>query len=117
MAVRLREQLPIGAYSEALLREHRRSPRRNPERPTDIKLEVGRELDRGHALQRVGARPRHRALHDAACSSSARFESIKRSRWSVPSACAGKIRSQYPADGGCVLGIELKDRFQLKHDA
>jgi hypothetical protein len=29
----------------------------------------------------------------------------------------GKIRSQYPADGGCVLGIELKDRFQLKHDA
>ena len=29
----------------------------------------------------------------------------------------GKIRSQYPADGGCVLGIELRDRFQLKHEA
>jgi hypothetical protein len=25
----------------------------------------------------------------------------------------GRIRSQYPAAGGCVLGIELKDRLRL----
>ena len=26
----------------------------------------------------------------------------------------GRIRSQYPASGGCVLGIELRERLRLK---
>jgi hypothetical protein len=117
VVVRLREQLPVGAYApEATLREERRSPRRSPERPTDIKLEVGQSSIEGtlynvseHGLGIALFTTRLQQLGDFRVDQEVEVVGSERLR--------GKIRSQYPADGGCVLGIELKDRFQLKHDA
>ena len=117
VVVRLREQLPVGAFApEATLREERRSPRRSPERPTDIKLEVGQSSIEGtlynvseHGLGIALFTTRLQQLGDFRVDQEVEVVGSERLR--------GKIRSQYPADGGCVLGIELKDRFQLKHDA
>ena len=117
VAVRLREQLPPGALAPgAVLREERRSPRRSPERPTDIKLEVGQSSIEGtlynvseHGLGIALFTTHLQQLGDFAVDQEVEVVGAERLR--------GKIRSQYPADGGCVLGIELKDRFQLKHDA
>jgi hypothetical protein len=114
--VRLREQVPAGSYSEATLREDRRSRRRTPERPTDIKLEIGQSSIEGtlynvseHGLGIALFTTHLQQLGDFAVDQEVEVVGSERLR--------GKIRSQYPADGGCVLGIELKDRFQLKHDA
>jgi hypothetical protein len=117
VAVRLREQLPIGALAaQAVLREERRSPRRSPDRPTDIKLEVGQSSIEGtlynvseHGLGIALFTTHLQQLGDFGVDQEVEVVGAERLR--------GKIRSQYPADGGCVLGIELKDRFQLKHDA
>jgi hypothetical protein len=114
--VRLREQLPVGAYSEALLREHRRSPRRNPDRPTDIKLEVGESSIEG-TLYNVSEHGLGIALFTTRLQELGAFRVDQEVEVVGAERLRGKIRSQYPADGGCVLGIELKDRFQLKHDA
>jgi hypothetical protein len=117
VVVRLRERLPPGAFtSEATLREERRSPRRSPERPTDIKLEVGQSSIEGtlynvseHGLGIALFTTRLQQLGDFRVDQEVEVVGSERLR--------GKIRSQYPADGGCVLGIELRDRYQLKHDA
>jgi hypothetical protein len=116
VAVRLREQLPVGAYSEALLREHRRSPRRNPDRPTDIKLEVGESSIEG-TLYNVSEHGLGIALFTTRLQELGAFRVDQEVEVVGTERLRGKIRSQYPADGGCVLGIELRDRFQLKHDA
>lgn len=118
VVVRLREQLPAGAYpfESSSRREQRRSPRRSPERPTDIKLEVGQNSIEGtlynvsdHGLGIALFTTHLKRLGDFRVDQEVEVVGAERLR--------GKIRSQYPADGGCVLGIELKDRFQLKHDA
>jgi hypothetical protein len=117
VAVRLREQLPPGALaSEAVLREERRSPRRSPERPTDIKLEVGQSSIEG-TLYNVSEHGLGIALFTTHLQHLGNFRVDQEVEVVGSERLRGKIRSQYPADGGCVLGIELKDRFQLKHDA
>jgi hypothetical protein len=116
VAVRLRQQLPPGAYSQAVLREHRRSPRRSPERPTDIKLEVGESTIEG-TLYNVSEHGLGIALFTTHLQQLQDFRVDQEVDVVGPERLRGKIRSQYPADGGCVLGIELKDRFQLKTDA
>ena len=114
VAVRLRQQVPPGAYSE--LREHRRSPRRSPERPTDIKLEVGESTIEG-TLYNVSEHGLGIALFTTHLQQLGDFRVDQEVDVVGPERLRGKIRSQYPADGGCVLGIELRDRFQLKTDA
>lgn len=117
VVVRLREQTPVGAFApEPPRREERRSSRRSPVRPTDIKLEVGQSSIEGtlynvseHGLGIALFTTRLQQLDDFRVDQEVEVVGSERLR--------GKIRSQYPADGGCVLGIELKDRFQLKHDA
>ncbi|MET0385393.1 MAG: hypothetical protein ABW321_05515 [Polyangiales bacterium] len=117
VAVRLREQLPPGALAaEAVLREERRSPRRSPDRPTDIKLEVGQSSIEG-TLYNVSEHGLGIALFTTHLSQLDDFRVDQEVEVVGSERLRGKIRSQYPADGGCVLGIELKDRFQLKHDA
>jgi hypothetical protein len=116
VAVRLREQLPPGAYAEALLREERRSPRHSPDRPTDIKLEVGQSSIEG-TLYNVSEHGLGIALFTTRLQQLGAFKVDQEVEVVGNERLRGKIRSQYPADGGCVLGIELKDRFQLKHDA
>ena len=115
--VRLREQLPPGAFAPvAAAREVRKSPRRSPERPTDIKLEVGQSSIEG-TLYNVSEHGLGIALFTTHLQQLGDFRVDQEVEVVGSERLRGKIRSQYPADGGCVLGIELKDRFQLKHDA
>jgi hypothetical protein len=116
VAVRLREQPAHGSYPQAVLREDRRSPRRSPERPTDIKLEVGQSSIEG-TLYNVSEHGLGIALFTTHLQQLGDFRVDQEVEVVGAERLRGKIRSQYPADGGCVLGIELKDRFQLKHDA
>jgi hypothetical protein len=116
VAVRLREQPPPGAYAEAMLREERKSPRRRPERNTDIKLEIGQSSIEG-TLYNVSEHGLGIALFTTHLQELGAFGVDREVEVVGSERLRGKIRSQYPADGGCVLGIELKDRFQLKHDA
>jgi hypothetical protein len=114
--VRLREQLPPGAFAPEAQREVRKSPRRSPERPTDIKLEVGQSSIEG-TLYNVSEHGLGIALFTTHLQQLGDFRVDQEVEVVGSERLRGKIRSQYPADGGCVLGIELKDRFQLKHDA
>jgi hypothetical protein len=116
VTVRLREQPPKGMYTEALLKESRRSPRRLPPGPTDIKLEVGESSIEG-TLYNVSDHGLGIALFTTHLQQLGSFQVDQEVEVVGPERYRGKIRSQYPADGGCVLGIELKDRFQLKHEA
>jgi hypothetical protein len=112
VAVRLREQPPPGAYAEAMLREERKSPRRRPERATDIKLEVGQSSIEG-TLYNVSEHGLGIALFTTHLQQLGEFSVDREVEVVGTERLRGKIRSQYPADGGCVLGIELKDRCQL----
>ena len=114
--VRLREQLPRGMYSEAMLKESRRSPRRSPENPTDIKLEVGESSIEG-TLYNVSEHGLGIALFTQNLQQLGSFRVDQEVEVVGNERLRGRIRSQYPADGGCVLGIELRDRFQMKHEA
>jgi len=118
VSVRLREQAPSGALApDTALREERRSPRRTPERPTDIKLEFGQSSIEG-TLSNVSEHGLGIALFTTELEQLDDFLVDQEVEVvGTEERLRGKIRSQYPADGGCVLGIELKDRFQLKHDA
>jgi hypothetical protein len=114
VTVRLREQPPKGMYSD--LKESRRSPRRTPESPTDIKLEVGESSIEG-TLYNVSEHGLGIALFTTSLQQLEQFRVDQEVEVVGNERLRGRIRSQYPADGGCVLGIELRDRFQLKHEA
>jgi hypothetical protein len=116
VVVRLREQPPKGMYTQALLKESRRSPRRVPQAPTDIKLEVGESSIEG-TLYNVSEHGLGIALFTTHLQQLSSFQVDQEVEVVGSERLRGKIRSQYPADGGCVLGIELRDRFQQKHDA
>ncbi len=116
VVVRLREQAPKGARAAASLNEARRSPRHAPEQPTDIKLELGQSSIEG-TLYNVSAHGLGIALFTTQMERLGSFRVDDEIDVVGNDRLRGKIRSQYPADGGCVLGIELRDRFQLKHEA
>jgi hypothetical protein len=114
--VRLREQPQKGARPQATLSEARKSPRRAPPRRTDIKLEVGQSTLAG-TLYNISEHGLGIALHTTQLQDLEAFKVDREVEIVGPERLRGRIRSQYPADGGCVLGIELRDRFQLKTDA
>lgn len=115
--VRLRERAPKGArVPEARLTEARKSPRRAPAQPTDIKLELGESSIEG-TLYNVSEHGLGIALFTTQLERLGSFKVDDEIEVVGSERVRGKIKSQYPADGGCVLGIELRDRFTLKHDA
>ena len=117
LTVRLREQTAPGARARAAL-EHdpRRSRRRAPEHPTDIKLELGPSSIEG-TLYNISEHGLGLALFTTQLENLSVFQVDQEVEVVGAGRVRGKIRSQYPADGGCVLGIELKDRFAWKQDA
>ncbi len=116
LSVRLREQTAPGTRARAVLEDPRRSPRRAPKQPTDIKLELGPSTIEG-TLYNISEHGLGLALFTTQLQSLNAFQVDQEVEVVGPERVRGKIRSQYPADGGCVLGIELKDRFALKQDA
>lgn len=94
-----------------MLSEARASRRLRPGHPADIKLELGQSSIEGtvyniseHGLGIALLTTQLESLPDFAINEEVGV--VADGQQSV-----GRIRSQYPADGGCVLGIELKDRF------
>ena len=111
--VSIRQKHPYEAGRPAQLADERRSQRLKPEQPKDIKLEVGRSSIEG-TLYNVSEHGLGMALLTKDFEGLGPFkldeevevvEGSQRLR--------GRIRSQYPADGGCVLGVELQDRLAI----
>ncbi len=111
-SVSIRTRYPYElARHPAVLSELRRSPRRKPEQPKDVRLELGNRSLEGTVynvsehglgiavlttqLERLGPFRVDEAVE------------LVGSHQRV----TGRIRSQYPASGGCVLGIELRERL------
>jgi hypothetical protein len=119
LEVHLRDRPAKGARTAAQLSEARRSPRRPPEQRTDIKVELGRSSLEG-TVYNVSEHGLGLALFTTQLEQLHSFKVDQEIEVVGPDGderLRGRIRSQYPADGGCVLGIELKDRFQLKTEA
>jgi hypothetical protein len=114
--VRPREQATPARAAQAQLIEARKSRRHAPQQPTDIKLEVGQSTIEG-TLYNVSEHGLGIALFTTQLERLGAFKVDDEIEVVGAERVRGKIRSQYPADGGCVLGIELRDRFTLKHDA
>jgi hypothetical protein len=101
--------------------EQRKSPRRAPTRPTDVKLELGQSSIEG-TVYNISEHGLGIAL---LTSDLERLEGLRLDQEvevQVPSPdpretgrqrVPGRIRSQDPADGGCVLGIELREKLYL----
>jgi len=110
VAVRFITPGAVDRTPTATLSEQRRSRRLPPQRHTDIKLELGPATLEG-TLYNISEHGLGIALltHDADGADRFRVneivELVGRDR------IRGRIASQYPAPGGCVLGIELKERF------
>jgi hypothetical protein len=96
----------------ASLAERRRSPRRAPERPTDVKLEIGNGSIDG-TLYNVSEHGLGIALltTDVERAETLSLDEEVEIVAGEGERVRGHIRSQYPAAGGCVLGIELRQRF------
>ncbi|MDD9942189.1 MAG: hypothetical protein OXU20_14180 [Myxococcales bacterium] len=92
------------------LSNKRRSPRHPPERTTDIKLEVGSATIEG-TLYNVSEHGLGIALLTDKSEAIRQFQVDQIVELVGEERIRGRIASQYPADGGCVLGIELKERF------
>lgn len=94
----------------AMLSEQRQSRRLSTDASTDIKLELGAATLEG-TLYNVSEHGLGIALLTGDQDQAKNFkvdqvvELVGRER------IQGRIASQYPAPGGCVLGIELKERF------
>jgi PilZ domain len=117
--VRLRAQAAKGSVTEARLQESRKSPRRVPDQRTDIKVELGPSTLEG-TIYNVSEHGLGVALFTTQLQHLQTFkvdQEVEVVDTDNAERLRGKIRSQYPADGGCVLGIELRDRFQLKNEA
>jgi hypothetical protein len=112
--VSIRNRYPYEAQRQpAVLSESRKSPRRKPEQPKDVRVELGSSSLEGTVynvsehglgiavlvtqLEQIGPFRLDQAVE------------IVGDRQRV----TGRIRSQYPASGGCVLGIELKERLAM----
>lgn len=116
LLVRLREQANASAAPQAHLVEARTSPRHKPKQPTDIKLELGPSSIEG-TLYNVSEHGLGIALFTTQLMRLGEFKVDDEIEVVGAERVRGKIRSQYPADGGCVLGIELRDRWRGSHEA
>ena len=94
-----------------VLSEARKSRRRKPEQPKDVRIELGNRSLEG-TVYNVSEHGLGIAVHTTQLELLGPFrldqavELVNDEKRLV-----GRIRSQYPAAGGCVLGLELKERL------
>jgi hypothetical protein len=103
----------FAGWIDELLADQRRSPRRVPGQRHDVKVELGHRSIEG-IVYNISEHGLGIAVLTAQDDAAARLH--------VEAAVAiigdhgraqGRIASQYPAAGGCVLGIELQERLVL----
>ena len=110
----IRSRYPFEAQPKAaVLSELRKSPRRKPDRPKDVRLEVGENSLEG-TVYNVSEHGLGIAVLVTQLEHLERFHLDDAVETVVgEQRVSGRIRSQYPASGGCVLGIELKERLAV----
>jgi hypothetical protein len=112
--VSIRARYPYESNRQpAVLSELRRSPRRRPERPKDVRVELG-DLSLEGTVYNVSEHGLGIAVLTTELGQLGAFKldeavEIVGDHQRI----SGRIRSQYPASGGCVLGIELKERLAM----
>jgi hypothetical protein len=94
--------------------EGRRSPRRRPGQPKDVRIELGARSLEGtvynvseHGLGIAVLITQLEQIGPFRLDQDVEIVGDQQQR------IQGRIRSQYPASGGCVLGIELKQRMAV----
>jgi hypothetical protein len=114
-SVSIRNRFPFENLKKtaAVLSESRRSPRRKPEAPKDVRVELGERSLEGtvyniseHGLGIAVLTTQLEQLGPFRLDQA--VEIVDQGQ-----RVTGRIRSQYPASGGCVLGIELKERLKV----
>ena len=114
-SVSIRNRFPFENLKKpaAVLSEARRSPRRKPEAPQDVRVELGESSLEGtvyniseHGLGIAVLTTQLEQLGPFRLDQA--VEVVDQGQ-----RVTGRIRSQYPASGGCVLGIELKERLKV----
>jgi hypothetical protein len=112
--VSIRTRYPYESNRQpAFLDESRKSPRRRPDRPKDVRVELGDRSLEG-TVYNVSEHGLGIAVLTTQLDQLGSFKlddavEIVGDRQRV----VGRIRSQYPAAGGCVLGIELRERLAV----
>jgi hypothetical protein len=112
--VRIRARYPYEKNRQPVdLSELRRSPRHRPEVPKDVRVELGDRSLEG-TVYNVSEHGLGIAVLTTQLEQLRPFKvdeavEIVRDQRRV----TGRIRSQYPAAGGCVLGIELRERLTM----
>jgi hypothetical protein len=103
------EQRPVNVSNQ------RKSPRRKPSGQTDVRLELGDGSIEG-TVYNISEHGLGIALHTTQTQLD-RLGPFKLDETvelaSGDQRVKGRLRSQYPADGGCVLGVELEQRLRL----
>jgi hypothetical protein len=102
------EQRPVNVS------EQRREKRVRPEQPTDVRVDLGDGSIEG-TVYNISEHGLGIALHTSQLE---RLGAFKLDETTVEIASGdqrvkGRLRSQYPTDGGCVLGVELEQRLRL----
>ena len=112
--VSIRSRYPYEAQNQpAVLSEARKSPRRKPDQPKDVRVELGAKSLEGtvynvseHGLGIAVLVTQPEQLGPFRVDEAVEIVGAQQR-------VTGRIRSQYPASGGCVLGIELKERLAM----
>jgi hypothetical protein len=113
--VSIRSRFPFETVRKpAQQSELRRSPRRKPDGRKDVRVELGERSLEGtvyniseHGLGIAVLTTQLEQLEPFRLDQAVEIVDDKQRR------VTGRIRSQYPASGGCVLGIELKERLRM----
>jgi hypothetical protein len=104
------EALDARRAPAADLNELRASPRRAPAVNSDVRIECGARTLQG-TLYNVSEHGLGIALLTTQLSEAGALEVGQTVELVDETRIAGRIRSQYPAAGGCVLGIELEQKL------
>jgi hypothetical protein len=114
-SVSIRNRYPYeNQHRPAVLSESRKSPRRKPDQPKDVRVKLGESSLEGtvynvseHGLGIAVLITQLESLGPFQLDEAVEIVDDDQRR------VTGRIRSQYPASGGCVLGIELKERLAM----
>jgi hypothetical protein len=114
-SVSIRNRYPYeNQHKAAVLSESRKSPRRKLEQPKDVRVKLGESSLEGtvynvseHGLGIAVLITQLESMRPFQLDEAVEIVDDDQQR------VTGRIRSQYPASGGCVLGIELKERLAM----
>jgi hypothetical protein len=111
--ISIRARHPYESLPRSESGQLRKSTRRAPEAPKDVRVELGERSLEG-TVYNISEHGLGIAVHITQLEQVEAFRLDQAVELVDDSQrVTGRIRSQYPAAGGCVLGIELRERLKL----